>query len=273
MSYPAPLALDWQPDLPDLRDYHVGKKRIRKLLEGVNYRGRVETIAHIDLRTFFRSSPTVQPGASVAQASVSLVEYFEWRTCGRERVGSVPFVNHLARDIQMGAAVGIRATLCALVRFGVPPARFWPDGIGVPPSVLYGYADRMRDASYVRLDAPKASGEKALRRVRGFLAGGLPCVLGFVVPSSLSAGPDIPMPTKFDAILGGQVAVVVGYDDRRRFRSSHGALRIQPHWGPLWGEAGGGWLPYDYVRRRLAADIWALLHPRWLRSGEVGRAN
>jgi C1A family cysteine protease len=61
--------------------------------------------------------------------------------------------------------------------------------------------------------------------------------------------------------------LAVGYDDRW-LRGSRGALLVRSSWGPAWGEAGYGWLPYAYVEERLAIDFWTLVHDDWIASGE-----
>jgi C1A family cysteine protease len=93
-------------------------------------------------------------------------------------------------------------------------------------------------------------------------------VLGFPLSNANDERGEIPFPTFSDSIRGGQSAAVVGYDDNRRIRSDKGALLILGRRGPDWGDGGYGWLPYAFVRQRLAVDIWTMMKRDWLRSGE-----
>jgi C1A family cysteine protease len=100
------------------------------------------------------------------------------------------------------------------------------------------------------------------------LAAGFVCVLGFPLSNATVERGEIPFPTFSDSIRDGQAAAVVGYDDNRRIRSDKGALSILGGRGPDWGDGGYGWLPYAFVRQRLAVDLWTVMKRDWLRSGE-----
>ena len=73
---------------------------------------------------------------------------------------------------------------------------------------------------------------------------------------------------------GGHAVVAVGYDDKKEIRNKYadrpttGALLIRNSWGKDWGEAGYGWLPYDYVKNGLAEDFWSVLKKEWVDTGE-----
>ena len=46
-----------------------------------------------------------------------------------------------------------------------------------------------------------------------------------------------------------------------------GALLIRDSWGTGWGDAGYGWLPYEYVLKGLAEDFWSILKKEWVDTG------
>jgi C1A family cysteine protease len=213
--------------------------------------------------------------ASVAHACVALLRYSERRATGKVIEPSRMFVYKTARRLLNwtgDSGVQFRAALKAIVRFGIPAERYWPyDPASLdtePDAFVYSSARRFSSMCYVRLDSRQHKGRKTLETVRSFLAAGFPCVLGFPVASSLSADAEIPCPTVFDVLRGGQGAVAVGYDDARRTRAGKGALLLSLSWGTGWGDQGYGWLPYAFVREQLAADFWTVLKPDWLASGE-----
>ena len=216
--------------------------------------------------------------ASVPHACAGLVEYFERRTTGRVLEPSVLFVYQVAKRLlgwSGDSGVTIRTAFRAIAQFGLPPAKSWPydpaHAARRPDAHAYAAAWRPPHLSYVPLDGRDEPGRSVLQTVRCWLAAGFPCVCGFPIPGPLPLESEIPYPTLFDSVRGGQAVIAVGYDDRRQCRAGRGALLVRSSWGAGWGESGYGWLPYPYVRKHLAVDFWTLLSPDWLASGEFYR--
>jgi C1A family cysteine protease len=274
MSRFLPHGLGWHRDLPDPRDYTPEQTEVGDMLGGLNplkHRPRSVT-----WREYF--PPVEDQGecaADAAHACVALLQYFELCSSGRLIEPSRMFVYRTARRLlnwSGDCGASLRATWKAIVRFGAPPEKHWPyDAARLdaePDPFAYAFAREFESIRYVRLDGRGKAGDEALETATSFLAAGFPFVLGFSVCTSLSREADIPFPTIYDRVRGGHAVVVVGYDDNHRCRSLKGALLIRNSWGPAWGDEGYGWLPYDYVRRYLAADIWTLVSPQWLASNE-----
>ncbi len=272
-----PPGLGWHRDLPDPRDYTRKQDTVAKLLNDLL--PDESSPASVDLREYCAEASD-QAGLATASvhACLNLVQYFERRASGRMLEPSRMFVYHTARRL-MGwsgdSGLPLRATLRAITRYGFPPERHWPyDSQALdtePDAFVYASGHRIPDAVYVRLDGRGDRPENTLETVKRFLAAGFAVVFGFVICTSVSNEPEIPCPTIFDGIRGGQATIAVGYDDSRRIRSDRGALLIVNSWGKNWGDGGCGWLPYTYVREQFAADFWTLVCPQWIAGGDLRR--
>jgi C1A family cysteine protease len=272
-----PSGLGWLPSLPDFRDYTPETAPADELLSQLGEAGGGDAgrPSAVDLREYFLDADDqLSLNSSSAHACASLVEYFERRAKGRLLRPSRLFLYQNAlrlAGVRGDCGAELRTTLKAMVLCGVPPERCWPYEVErfsqAPDAFLYSFDEPYRGVRYLRLDGRKASGSETLRYVKAFLAAGFPAAFGFPVPNSLSAAPDIPYRPTFDAIVGGQAVIAVGYDDLW-LRGSRGALLVRSSWSSAWGDNGYGWLPYSFVEEKFAIDFWTLLHPDWIASGE-----
>ena len=301
MSKFIPTGMGWIPDLPDPRDFTPDHRKVRHLLAGLKPSRQESVATRVDLRgededpsAFFSAVEDQQPlNCSAVCAALGLVEYFQRRVLGHTFEGSMLFLYKTARKLchtTGDCGAGLRTTLKAIRRFGIPPSELWhtqPERFDEEPCdvSLVGYARDYQDTCYVRLDAsdarparfekpskqgmpvPISLGTQTLLMVKSFLSGGFPVAFGFSVPRSLTAAPNIPYRPTFDSFRGGQAVLAVGYDDHKD-TFPKGALLIRNSWGEQWGDSGYGWLPYAYVEQQLAADFWALLRKDWIDPNE-----
>jgi C1A family cysteine protease len=188
----------------------------------------------------------------------------------------------------------VRATLGALKMFGAPYENFWPYDRGYwerPDAFIYAFADVNKIDSYVLHEDENR--EKIIDDVKKFLAAGVPSICGFKVfgsyddnferqPSgqlnveeTVGAFPfpyiDEKRPERSEKDIDRHVVAIVGYDDRIEIENPHfpgvkttGAFRIRNSWGTSWGDAGYGWLPYEYARKDLAYNFWSLLWMKFI---------
>lgn len=269
----------WQPGLPDYRDYGPDHAVVSSLLTRLKrLPKRAARRRAVDLRHYFPPPVDQQNLRSAsAHAAVALIEYFQRRARGDTTAGSVHFVYKMARKLlyrEGNVGCDLRTVFKAIVRFGIPPAYLCPDNPSCfddePEPFLYSYADRYRKLVYLRLDLSNTRGSETLQRMKSFLNGGFPFVLGFSLPESMTSEPDIPWQPMHDAVRGGHALVAVGYDDQR-IRSTKGALLVRNSWGPTWGNNGYGWLPYRYVERQIVCDCWTVLQDAWMDREEFRR--
>jgi C1A family cysteine protease len=293
--------MGWLPDYPDFRDYTVDHDQVtpkmKSLGEHASIRAMLATVgvseaaetglpASVDLRQW--CSPVEdqgQIGACTAHAGVGMVEYFERKAHGKHTDASRLFLYKVTRNMLhwTGDTGGfLRSTMGALTLFGVPPEEYWPykpaDFDKEPPAFCYAYAQNYQAISFYRLDSPGVAATELLTRIKTNLAAGLPAMFGFIVYAGISQASTtgkIPFPTTGEKIVGGHAVMAVGYDDKMKITNaspggvvSSGALLIRNSWGNDWGVAGYGWLPYDYVLKRIADDWWSLLKSDWVDTGQ-----
>jgi C1A family cysteine protease len=289
---PEGFGLGWLADHPDIRDHTVKTKtapagkqhNVATLLKKVSVPAKPP--ATVDLREWF--SPVEDQGhlgACTANAGAGMVEYFQRRAYGKYVDVSRLFLYKTTRDllgVHGDTGAYLRSTMQALATFGAPPEVYWPydtTKYDIEPSAfLYTFGQDYKAEIYYRLDPPGTTGKALLDVIKGQLAKGLPAMFGFTVYSSyqqsLSNGGAFPYPSSGEARVGGHAIVACGYDDSKEVTNTanggeptKGALMIRNSWGQTWGEAGYGWMPYEYVTTGLAVDWWSLISADWIDTG------
>ena len=281
------IGMGWLPDYPDFRDYTQEQEAISKILIPTKVmKAEVKVPLSVDLRAW--CSPIENQGAlgsCTAHAGVGIVEYYERRAFGRYIDASRLFLYKVTRNLlQWTGDTGafLRTTMGALVLFGVPPEGYWPYKIAdfdkEPPAFCYAFAQNYQAIMYYRHDPSGTPRDVLLNRIKTYLSAGHPSMFGFTVYSSISQVDKtgkIPYPCPGEKIEGGHAIVAVGFDDKIKIKNAGkcgvettGALLIRNSWGTGWGDAGYGWLPYEYILKGLAVDFWSVLKKEWVDTGE-----
>jgi len=283
----------WLTPHPDLRDFTDDNPKVSKVVTPLHTTLGASASAtvpkSVDLREW--CSPIEDQGSlgsCTANAGVAIVEYFEKRAFGKHLDGSRLYVYKNTRNL-MGVTgdtgAWLRTTMGALATCGVAPEKYWPYEISnfdeSPSPFVYQLGGKFEATSYFCLDplgAPVPQ-DKVLAKLKEYLAAGVPAMFGFYGFDSFKDADipgGIPHPCDGERAQWGHAIAAVGYDDAKAVtntkcnKKTTGALLIRNSWGTQWGDKGYGWLPYEYVLRKLALDFWVLLKMDWINTGEFG---
>jgi C1A family cysteine protease len=292
----AGYGLGWLPDYPDFRDYSGNAEEVKPLLRKLSLeaggRKRASRASGLKSKQDLRSwcSPIEDQGSigsCTANAGVGLIEYFERRAHGSHLDASRLFLYKVTRNLkhQPGdTGAFLRTTMGAMKLFGAPPSEYWPYEIAnydnEPPAFCYAFASNYQAIHYFRLDPPNMSTTGLVDNIKRFISAGFPAMFGFTVYTSLRQADttgQIPFPEPDDKVDGGHAVVAVGYDDNMKIQHQNvgakvtkGAFLIRNSWGIVWGDAGYGWLPYEYVLESQAIDWWSLIKSEYVETGQFG---
>jgi C1A family cysteine protease len=285
----------WLPPMYDPRDFTADHQKIEPVNKRLDERLKARKAkvlqalpATVDLRQWCSNIKDQGGlGSCTAHAATGVVEYFQRRSFGKYLDGSRLFVYKTTRNligVVGDSGAWLRNTMGALALCGVPSESYWeytdamPDFDQEPPQFVYAVAENYEALKYFAHD-PQGMNfplKNVLNSVKTYLAKGIPSMFGFWGYGSFDFGDSpghIPMPT--DAELAsepewGHAIVAIGYDDNLKItntistKSTMGALLIRNSWGLGWGQGGYGWMPYDYVLKRIALDFWSMLKMEWV---------
>lgn len=187
----------------------------------------------------------------------------------RNREGLIPktpsrlMIYYLERVIEntvsYDAGAEIRDGLKAMAQTGACFEDLWPYDITKftqqPSAQCYAAALHDRALQYFSLDS---TGSVSIPQLKACIASGYPFVFGFTVYESFESEEVaktgvVPMPGRFENIVGGHAVMAVRYDDRYR------AFKIRNSWGKDWGSSGYAFFPYEYLARNdLCSDFWTI---------------
>jgi C1A family cysteine protease len=290
----AVVGTGWIPPIHDPRDYTEEHPEIVEMTKQLKLpsekRLKAALPASVDLRSF--CSPVENQGAlgsCSAHAAAGIVEYFQNRAHHKYIDASRLFIYKNTRNL-MGVTgdtgAWLRNTMGSLVLTGVADERYWPytdaapDFDIEPSAFVYSIADDYQSLKYFCHDPIGASVPypDVLASVKKYLVAGIPSMFGFWGYSSSMAGDvpgSFPVPDTSEPIQWGHAVAAIGYNDNLKITNtshpnivSKGALLIRNSWDITFGDAGYGWIPYDYVLQNRAMDFWSLINMGWIETGQ-----
>lgn len=147
----------------------------------------------------------------------------------------------------------IRDGMKVLNKLGICPEVLCPYDISkftvAPSQVAEAAAGQYKISSYQRLNT--------ISDVQRCLAGGYPVVLGMTVYESFESNSVtktgiVPIPKKYEVVLGGHAMLIVGY--KRIGQTQYFIVRNS--WGTDWGDKGYCYIPTSFITKGIIFDLW-----------------
>mmetsp|Transcript_35701 Transcript_35701/g.89810 ORF Transcript_35701/g.89810 Transcript_35701/m.89810 type:complete len:319 (+) Transcript_35701:107-1063(+) len=242
----------WKPDLPDFRD------KVLALPESKT----TDLPTKVDLRPaeHFTIYDQGYLGSCTANAIGAAFHFDQIRQGCTEFVPSRLFIYYNERamegNVDQDAGAYIRDGIKSIAQIGVCHETMWPYDVSrftdCPKERCYTDATLNKCKSYARVP-------QTLEDMKGVINEGFPFVFGFAVFESfmtaeVAATGVVPMPSSFEAVLGGHAVQACGYDDEKQW------FIVRNSWGEEWGDKGYFYLPYEYMANpQLVGDMWAIL--------------
>lgn len=147
----------------------------------------------------------------------------------------------------------IRGIMKAIARYSVCNETIWPYVISkfaqLAPSSAFTNTYKLKNFVYTAVI-------QDIVHITQVLTNGSPIILGILVytsfeSASATATGIIPMPNvKTEKLLGGHAITLIGFDTTKKL------FAFQNSWGSNWGNAGYGYIPFDYITNSsLAFDL------------------
>lgn len=248
--------LGWRPDMPDHRDLRFAAPLAATRALPAKFR--------IGKRWLPPIRDQWEVGSCTAFAGLGAFETIRRRQQRFKAFDpSELFTYYVTREMEFGPGAGmqdtgatIRGVIQAIARYGAAPEKLWPYGRGehwdvAPPLAAYEAADDRQAIRYARV--PQTS-----QQLAAAIATGFPVVIGFAVFESFMSRKtaetgEVPMPGRWDGVLGGHAVRLIGYD----FTTNPRTFEFANSWSRGWGRLGYGRFPEAYLLNPdLADDYW-----------------
>lgn len=257
--------LNWNPQLPDLRDLKYNRKFTKFLPRKLSLPAKVD-LRNVDSPIFDQG----QEGSCTANASAGMADFLEIKKglsanphlnpeeyiSGKFTPASRAFVYWCERafmgDTGEDNGAYVRTSAQVFSQKGACSEPTWPYGPDTlypePPTAAWAEAAGHKIVSYQAL--------QTTTDMLDCLASGYPFIFGVTLYGSFESQYTaetgvVTIPSMFESPIGGHALCAVGYDQKEEI------FIVRNSWGTGWGDNGYCYFPFAYLANQdLASDFW-----------------